>query len=390
MAGSPWAGSEELWAAMANAALEEGHEVTVAVYRWEELPARAVALRRRGASVIQVPRESAMLFKALRKLFGGRALVRKILERRFSPFKSLFNSRPDVVCLSQGGTYECLYIPGLLAWLHRNSVPYVAISQLSGDQYVVEGRAPNEALRFLNRAARVAFVSEHNLAVTERQMATRLRNARVVQNPVNLQDLDIVDWPISEPLRMACVARLDVQHKAQDVLLEALSSPAWRDRNWHVTFYGSGPDREYLERLAGYYDLSKSISFSGHVVDIRSIWRENHLFVLASRLEGTPLALVEAMICGRPAVVTDVGGNTEWIEDGESGFIAAAPTARSFGATLERAWQQQANWQKMGQRAHQSATSKIDRTPGKSLLKMLLEAAGQPKPMTFDQEVPHG
>ena len=52
-----------------------------------------------------------------------------------------------------------------------------------------------------------------------------------------------------------------------------------------------------------------------------------------------PLALVEAMLCGRTAVVTDVGGNAEWIEDGETGFVAEAATAKSFGAALkERGW----------------------------------------------------
>ena len=46
-----------------------------------------------------------------------------------------------------------------------------------------------------------------------------------------------------------------------------------------------------------------------------SLGVRNHLLVLPSRAEGTPIALVEAMICARPAVVTDVGGNVEWLED---------------------------------------------------------------------------
>ena len=57
--------------------------------------------------------------------------------------------------------------------------------------------------------------------------------------------------------------------------------------------------------------------------------------MLPSRFEGLPLALVEAMLCPRPAVVTNVAGNTEVIEDGETGFVAAAPTAGHLDEAME-------------------------------------------------------
>src|SRR4029450_7098540 len=111
--------------------------------------------------------------------------------------------------------------------------------------------------------------------------------------------------------------------------------------------------------------------FLGHVEDIRALWAENHLLVLPSRAEGTPLALVEAMLCGRPAVVTDVGGNAEWIAEPETGFVAEAPTAKSFGAALERAWQARDHWQKLGMQAHNKASQKFDSSSGRSLLNVV-------------------
>ena len=62
------------------------------------------------------------------------------------------------------------------------------------------------------------------------------------------------------------------------------------------------------------------------------IWAEHHALVLPSRFEGMPLVVVEAMLCGRPCIVTDVGGNAELIRDGINGFLAKAPT----GATGRR------------------------------------------------------
>src|SRR5262249_59661917 len=97
--------------------------------------------------------------------------------------------------------------------------------------------------------------------------------------------------------------------------------------------------------------------------DIAALWAENELLVLTSRSEGTPLSLVEALVCGRAAVVTDVGGNASWVKDGETGFVAEGLTAESVGAALERAWRARARWPPMGGRARQQARGAAGRRP---------------------------
>lgn len=197
----------------------------------------------------------------------------------------------------------------------------------------------------------------------------------VVQNPVNMQDLSMVSFPPQSTVFFACVARLETACKGQDVLFEALSTSFWRERDWQCSLYGSGPDQAYLEALAVHYGIARNVKFRGHVRDIRSIWAENHILVLPSRAEGTPLSLIEAMLCGRPAVITDVGGNTDWIEESRTGFIAEAATAKSFGAALERAWLAKDKWKQIGSKAHECAAAKLDRSPGQSLLQVVLDAA---------------
>jgi L-malate glycosyltransferase len=122
-----------------------------------------------------------------------------------------------------------------------------------------------------------------------------------------------------------------------------------------------------------FYQLSDRIKIMGYVNDVRSIWAENHILLLPSRGEGTPLALIEAMICGRPSVVTDIGGNSEWIAEGKTGFVAEAPTTRSINAALNRAWQTQDKWQSIGKSAHESAMSELDLYPEKTLLGLLTQ-----------------
>jgi len=87
------------------------------------------------------------------------------------------------------------------------------------------------------------------------------------------------------------------------------------------------------------------------------------MLVLPSRCEGLPLALVEAMWCSRPAVVTDVGGNAELCVDDETGFVAGAPTPGVFGQALERAWGRRHEWQFMGQQARRRAEELIPKDP---------------------------
>ena len=72
------------------------------------------------------------------------------------------------------------------------------------------------------------------------------------------------------------------------------------------------------------------------------------MLLMPSRGEGTPLALLEASYCKRAAVVTDVGGNAEIVTDEHNGFVADAPTVRSFSNALESAWKQKDNWEQMG------------------------------------------
>ena len=69
---------------------------------------------------------------------------------------------------------------------------------------------------------------------------------------------------------------------------------------------------------------------------------------MPSRFEGLPLAIVEAMLCGRPVIATDVAGHSEVIEDGVTGFLAHAPTSASLMEAMERFWVRRDDAQMLG------------------------------------------
>lgn len=366
MNGGPWGGSEELWAAAARAGLSAGHAVRISILRWRPRAGAIAALERDGATVCERPRIRS---KRIRRMAAAVTLH----DWRFEP------SRLDVLCISQGGTYDFL-AQNQAAVVEQvtdgGRVPYVVVCQYNDERSLPARALRERAIAFFRRAVRVVFVAEHNRRLASRQLACDLPNAVVLNNPVNLSDTAPVDWPDpSDGAAFACVARFSVRHKGHDVLLEALGSPTWRDREWRLRLYGDGPDEDYVRALTRHFGLESRVTFMGHVSDIRALWRDNQMLILPSYGEGTPLSLLEAMLCGRPAVVTDVGGNAEWVDEGETGFVAEGATARSVGRALERAWGERARWQAMGDAARARVVARYDPAPGASLLRMLEQGA---------------
>jgi glycosyltransferase involved in cell wall biosynthesis len=221
----------------------------------------------------------------------------------------------------------------------------------------------------------VYFVSQHNLRLTEQQLGQRLHHASLVRNPFMVPWEMSDDWPdFTEGMQLACVGRLYISEKGQDILLNVLALDKWRERKLFVTFYGSGPNKEGLESLAKFLELS-SVRFAGFVQNVPSIWNKNHALILPSRSEGLPLVIVEAMLQGRIAIVTNVAGNSEVINDGETGFVAHAVSVDALDAALERAWNCRHDWQAMGRAASMSIKNFVPQDPARIMADILLSSS---------------
>ena len=367
MNGAPWGGSEELWAETAFKALQVGHEVFVSVVGWADRAPKLRELERRGAKIL---RRYNLEFPSHGAPFGAA-----------SSYRDLFKTNPDVLVINQGWCFEFVKFPDLLELLYVTPIPFVLVCQWNQNLPMMTDDCRREhACNIFSRAFRVLFVSNENRIQAERQLATKISNSDLVLNPVNLSDRSYVPWPASGTVRLASVARLNLYSKGQDILIEALSADQWKQRDWHLTMYGSGPDESYLRLLVEFFGLQARIKFAGHQSDVRAIWAEEQILVMFSRAEGIPLALVEAMLCGRPAIVSDVGGNQEWVTEGQTGFVAEAPVIELARAALERAWSARESWKAMGMQAHKFATSRISDPTIPGLLEVILAACRHGRP----------
>ena len=263
-------------------------------------------------------------------------------------FAWLSEQKPDMAVIAQGGPGDGVE---WMNYCREAGMSYMSIVQCNMDTWWPMDYAGEMMASAYREAKKVFFVSEHNRRLMEFQIGEALPRGEVVRNPINVPAEQPPAWPKQNGTwNLACVARLEPSAKGQDVLLQILAQPKWRERPVKVNFFGGGDWEKNLKKLASFLQV-KNASFCGHVNDVRKIWEENHLLVLPSRQEGLPLALVEAMWCARPAVVTAVGGNAEACDDGKTGFVAAAAAVSVLEPVLETAWNCRNDWQTMGKSA---------------------------------------
>ena len=99
---------------------------------------------------------------------------------------------------------------------------------------------------------------------------------------------------------------------------------------------GQGPLEAETRRLAGQLGLDQTVVFAGFRTDATRLMAGFDAFALSSTYEGLPIALIEAMAVGCPAVVTRVGGTPEVVADGVHGFLVPPRDPAALAAGLTR------------------------------------------------------
>ncbi len=352
----PFGPNDVMFFRAAKILLEQGHEVTVSPYDWDGLDSpRYDELERLGASIHRraryVPHKRFLIRQSQRLCHR--------LQGPWREYKFIESVRPDLILLNDPGTYSILGNKALCDYLVRPGVRFATFSQYNDESGALSGQQSTQARAVFARARAAFFVSERNLSVCQRQLCMDLPNACVVDNPPDFDDYAPVPFPPAGKLRMALVARLDCKVKCQDLVIDALAHESWCNRDWELTLYGSGPDEAYLRRLIEFRGLAEKVKLAGFSKSIREVWTDHHLLVLCSSGEGKPLAVTEAMLCGRAAVVSDVGGNAELVEHGKTGFVAKAPTVALIREALEAAWQRRSELDAMGRAAREFMLARL-------------------------------
>ena len=140
---------------------------------------------------------------------------------------------------------------------------------------------------------------------------------------------------------VGCVGRIKLQRKGQEVLLRAAGLLKQRGvrAKWLVVgapFPGNESHLEALHEIAREHDIIEDVIFTGELPDPRPAYAAMSIFVLPSaQPEPFGGVVMEAMCMGLPVIATNIGGSTEQVADGESGWLVPPGDPAALADKLE-------------------------------------------------------
>lgn len=143
----------------------------------------------------------------------------------------------------------------------------------------------------------------------------------------------VVPFQADRPYFLA-IGRLNRQ-KAFDVLIAAFSRISNQLPEWDLRIVGEGPERGCLVRQIEALKLSGRVVLHGAVNDPFSYYAGAKVFVLPSRHEGVPNAMLEAMAARLPVIVSDASsGPLEYVRHGESGLVVKSEDSAMLAESM--------------------------------------------------------
>ena len=316
--------------------------VHAAAERW--VPALRRPTIRDGAAALAVHavRRPIALARALGALVRGYARSPRVLVRALATVPlgaALARSLPGEGVTHVHAHYATY--PALAAWLVQRlaGIPY-SFTAHAHDLYVDQSLlGPKVA-----DASFVAAISEFNKRFLHPYRGGSRTPVVVVHCGVDVHATAFRErrLPSEGPVRVLCVASLQ-EYKGHRVLLDALARGDGLER-LEVDCVGGGSLREELEAHARALGLQGRVRFLGprREDEVAALFERADAFVLPSvvaadgQMEGIPVALMEALAHGVPAVSTDLSGIPELVRDGETGLLAAPGDAASLSGVLRK------------------------------------------------------
>lgn len=269
---------------------------------------------------------------AISRFIGGKTAFSKALTRICKLNSILRHFKPDVVLVSGS---RSIWMASFLMTFYRN-VPWIVVAH--GTEFGQMHGLNAWVTKFsANQASALICVSEYTRQAV-RALGVDKPPMEVVHNGADDAQYFKLDQDKIIELRRS----LDVENKfvlltvgnvsarkGQEVVIRAL--PAIRQKAPQVVYWMAGlpSERESLQRLAKNLGVEESVRFLGRVSNQRllELYNACDLFVMTSRqlengdFEGYGIAVIEAALCGKAAVVSDNSGLAEAVLDGQTGLL---------------------------------------------------------------------
>ncbi len=287
-----------------------------------------------GIPVVFIPQRKQPLSARLQKellrslLFFSRALKKRVVNAVDRRWRIEPNARRLRELLLQGG-YDTLYMNNQPS---TNVEGYLAAQHLAVglvQHCRIEPQLDKRLVRMINQRVDVVIAVSHGVNQTLRAHGVDAARCFTVSNAID----------IHQPLPDGGTARARlglpadgflfgsigslIPRKATHHTLQALGAlrRSCPEINWHMVVVGAGPQLEKLQQLAAREGIADRVIFTGFRNNPLDYLAAMDVFVLASRSEGLPRVVLEAMLVNTAVIGSKVVGTAELVDDGRTGLL---------------------------------------------------------------------
>ncbi|MHB1914765.1 MAG: glycosyltransferase family 4 protein [Acidiferrobacteraceae bacterium] len=281
--------------------------------RWKAkgIPVRICCLYEREGPLTLMFEQEGIAYDLLD--IGGKGL----LGRWFTVGRYLRRYRPQAIHVHHFGLLVNVFAPAYFTGCSN-----IVFTEHSA--YVIAHRRwMRRAIRFVVRFVKQMTCVSSSLRAYFNGLGVPAHKMAIVYNGVDTERFHPSRLRISQPeIRLVAVGRM-VEEKDYPLLLEALARLKKRGYVFRADIVGDGPLASILRRQHEYLGLKDEVNLLGPRAEIPEILRRSDIYILSSKSEGMPIALLEAMATGLAIAATAVEAVPEMIVDNVNGLLVA-------------------------------------------------------------------
>jgi glycosyltransferase involved in cell wall biosynthesis len=160
-----------------------------------------------------------------------------------------------------------------------------------------------------------------------------------------------------------------------DVLAKAFVQAARQNENLSLILLGGGSQAAIIRSILIGGGVLERVHFGGQIShrDLPDWYHMSNLFVSPSHVDGASVSLMEALACGLPALVSDIPGNKEWVNEGVNGWLYPDGDADALAGKILAVVDQKEKLSGIGHAARRSAEKRADWNKNATLLMQVYE-----------------
>jgi glycosyltransferase involved in cell wall biosynthesis len=210
------------------------------------------------------------------------------------------------------------------SWDYKSNFIEAVACRLSGVKYLYTKKNNAWSKRWLLKSILAHYIAYDNPEMKSRFFSSVYLKSKIsfIPHGVDLNKFKFEENKSKKTFNLCCIGNI-VANKNQAQIIEALTN---LPDSVHLKLYGK-EDEAYKNTLIELIDknhFQDRVSFNGFVKndDIPHVLAQQHVFILASKQEGLPVSILEALACGVPVLSSNSGGGAAYIlKEGKGGYI---------------------------------------------------------------------